>query len=82
MNELLKKIYNEILVYEKDIVTTNKTVDDVISNQIKPYEKKLPENEYEELKGLVFSAISIAEQAGFENGLQFTIKMLHTLFND
>ena len=80
MNELLKKIYNEILVYEKDIIATNKVVDNTVYELIKSYHQNLTAKEYDELKQLIFSAVSIAEQAGFENGVRFSIKIMHSLF--
>ena len=81
MNELLKKIYNEILVYEKDIASANKTVDHMVEHMLKPYKETLSESEYDDLKNLLYSAVSIAEQTGFENGVRFTLKALHALLN-
>lgn len=80
MNELLKKIYNEILVYEKDTVTTNQEADKAIYNLLKTYQKILTDDEYEKLKEIVFSVTSITEQAGFENGMRFAINVLFSLF--
>ena len=39
MCELLKKIYDEVLVYEKDIVNRNKNVDKTVKEWLKPYKK-------------------------------------------
>lgn len=82
MNDILKKIYNEILVYEKDIATTNQKADKAICKLLKTYQKNLTDDEYEKIKELVFSITSIAEQAGFENGIRFTIKLIYSLFKD
>lgn len=82
MNRLLKKIYDEVLVYEKDIVAANKAVDENVYDLIKSYSETLSDSEYNELKELLFSAVSTAEQAGFENGVRFTFKMLCSLLHD
>lgn len=82
MNRLLKKIYDEVLVYEKDVVSTNKAVDKTINDLIKSYNEELSASEYDELKELLFSAVSTAEHAGFENGVRFTLKMLSSLLHD
>ncbi len=82
MNDLLKKIYSEILIYEKDIITTNQKADEAIYKLLKTYQKSLTDDEYEKIKEITFSVTSIAEQAGFENGIRFTIKLIHSLFKD
>ena len=39
MNELLKKIYKEVLVYEHDVVKTNKHVDEEINQLVAQVDK-------------------------------------------
>lgn len=46
MCELLKKIYDEVLVYEKDIVNRNKNVDKTVKEWLKPYQKILSDHDY------------------------------------
>ena len=75
MCELLKKIYDEVLVYEKDIVNRNKNVDKTVKEWLKPYQKILSDQ-------MIFSVVSMAEQTGFENGVRFAVKMLYSLLND
>ena len=45
MNELLKKIYNDVLVYEHDVVKTNRQVDEEINQLVEPYTKQISDNE-------------------------------------
>lgn len=49
MNELLKKIYNDVLVYEHDVVKTNRQVDEEINQLVEPYTKQISDNEMEKL---------------------------------
>lgn len=81
MNNLLKKIYNDVLVYESDIVKINKHVDEEINQLVKPYTKQLSDKEMEKLNDLLSVAVMTAEQAGFENGVRFAVKLLYSLLN-
>ena len=81
MNNLLKKIYTDILVYESDVVKINKQVDEEINRLVKPYTKQLSDKEMEKLNDLLSVAVMTAEQAGFENGVRFAVKMLYSLLN-
>ena len=82
MNELLKKIYKEVLVYEHDVVKTNKQADEEIRQLIEPYTKKLSDGEQATLNDLLSMAVLTAEQAGFENGVRFAVKFLYSLLDD
>ena len=81
MNNLLEKIYTDILVYESDVVKINKQVDEEINRLVKPYTKQLSDKEMEKLNDLLSVAVMTAEQAGFENGVRFAVKMLYSLLN-
>ena len=81
MKELLKKIYDTVLVYEKDVVKNSKIVDEEIVMLMKPYEDKLSETELDELYNLLCSISLTAEQTGFEIGIKFAIKMLVSLLS-
>lgn len=82
MNELLRKIYNDVLVYEHDVVKINKQVDKEINQFIEPYKKQLQDNELEKLNDLLSTVTLTAEQAGFENGVRFIVKLLYSLLSD
>lgn len=82
MKDLLKKIYNDVLVYESDVVKINKQVDEEINRLVKPYTKQISDNEMEKLKEMLSMAVLTAEQAGFENGVRFAVKLLYSLLND
>lgn len=80
MNELLKKIYLDILMYEKDTVETNRQVEEELLSLTKPYQKRFTEREMEELEDTLASMAQTAELAGFENGVRFTLQLLHSVF--
>ncbi len=82
MNKLLKKIYNEVLIYERDIVKHNAQVDKEINSLIEPYINQISANELDKLKEMLSVIGLTAEQTGFENGVRFTLKMLYALLND
>ena len=76
MNDLFKKFYNSVLVYEKEVIKHSKVVDEEITQLMKPYEDKLNKEELDELYNLLCSVSLTAEQNGFELGVRLTIKML------
>lgn len=82
MNELLKKIYNNVLVYEEQVTKISKAVDDEINNLIEPHQTKLSATELEELKDLLSSTALVAEQTGFEIGMRFAIKLIVSMLAD
>lgn len=82
MIDLLKKIYEDTLVYEQDVAKTNIQADKEIDQLIEPYIKQLTTEEFEKLYTLISETTYIAELAGFENGVKFTVKLLHSLLSD
>lgn len=76
MNKLFKKIYQEVLVYEEDIVKGNHQVDKLLNDLTEPYKEQSTDDELEKLKELLSIMALTAEQTGFENGVKFTLKML------
>lgn len=82
MNELLKKIYNNVLVYEEQVINISKVVDDEINNLMEPHQNKLSATELEELKDLLSSTALVAEQTGFEIGMRFAIKLIVSMLAD
>lgn len=82
MNELFRKIYNDVLVYEHDVVKINKQVDKEINQFIELYKKQLQDDELEKLNDILSTVILTAEQAGFENGVRFAVKLLYSLLSN
>lgn len=82
MNDLLRKIYNNVLIYEDDVIKATKTVDDDINLLIEPYKDHLSSTELEELKNLLSSTALTAELTGFEIGVRFVIQMITSILSD
>lgn len=76
MNDLLKKIYSEILIYEEDIISINKSTDEKVAELTAPYQQKLSDDEMEQLKSLLYAISLSAEQTGFEVGVRFAVQLL------
>ena len=79
MTELWKKIYNNVLVYEKDVIANNKLVDEEVAALVMQYKEKLSADELEELKNLLSSVVLIAEQTSFETGVRYGMRMMHSV---
>lgn len=76
MKDLIEKIYSDVLVYEEEIVKTNREVDEEIRLLVEPYQNQLNQEELEELKGLLSSISLTAEKTGFKNGVRLMIRFL------
>ena len=79
---MILELNTEVLVYEHDVVRTNKQVDEEINQLVEPYTKQLTDNEMEKLKEMLSMVGLTAEQAGFENGVRFAVKFLYSLLNN
>lgn len=82
MNELLKKIYESVITYEKDTVEMGRRVDVEINKLIKPYAEQLTDKEMEQIKTLLYQTALTAEQEGFQLGIKYTLKILFNLLSD
>ncbi len=82
MKDLLTKIYNNILVYDNEVISINKAVDDEINQLIQSYKNNLSSYEVEELKDLLSSTALTAQQCGFKCGVQFIIKLICSSLTD
>lgn len=74
--DLLKKIYEEVLVNETKVKELRMVVDEKVKAVVQPYTVALTEEEQEELTHLLFSTSYVAEKAGFEVGVWFMFQLL------
>jgi len=82
MNELLKKIYEQVISNEEETIKAGKRVDEWINKLTENYTNQLNSNDMEILKDLMYSVALKAQQEGFQLGMQFTIKIMQELFAD
>lgn len=82
MDELIKKIYVEIISYEKDVLKAGAELDKEVVDLIKPYQEELDEKSLEIVKTLMYQAILVAEQTGFWLGIKFAVKFIMKILSD
>jgi len=76
---MLKEIYQEIVKNRQDTVEREGLVDDLIDQLAKPYKEQLSDRDMETLKDLLSAVALAGEEAGFEIGAKFTLKLLREL---
>lgn len=81
MNELLKKIYEEVICYEEDMMAAGKQVETEINKLIEPYTDQMNESTLETVKTLLYQTSFSAEQTGFWLGVKYTIKLLSEILS-
>ena len=79
MSDLLKKIYEDVLVNEDEVKELRKEIDEAVKNCVLPYKVVLSGREQEELSHLLFSTSYTAEKVGFEIGVWFMFKLLSSV---
>lgn len=79
MNEILQKIYDNIVCYEREAVEAGWRIDGEIKNLIHPYEEKMDAEELDELKSIMSQMALTAEHEGFQIGVAFAIRLLAAL---
>lgn len=82
MNELLKRIFTEIISKEDDCFKTEKYIDTKIQEIVGNYADKLSADELEELRGLLYHVALISEKEGFVLGMKYLLKMELSLLSD
>ena len=78
---MLNEIYREIIKNQHDTVRREGQVDDLIDQLVKPYEGKISSQDVDTLKDLLSTIALAGEEAGFEVGAKFAIKLLRELTN-
>ena len=82
MDDLLSKIYKDILVYDKDTVQLNKAMNEEVLSLLVEYKEQLTNVEQDTAKEILYAVVPIAEQTGFKIGMRFAWKLLLTLLSD
>ena len=76
MEELLSKIYDRIVIYEKDCISLGTEFDQKVAEKLEPMKESISEDELEKLKELIYWAAFLEEKDGFRLGVRFTLKLL------
>ncbi len=81
MNELFRKIYDEVISREPDALEARKRIEMKVQTLVEPYQDRLTDSEMETLKDLMYSIAPVAEQEGVQLGIQFAFKILLELLS-
>ena len=76
---MLKEIYREIVKQKHDTVRREGQVDDLINQVTEPYKDQLSDRDMETLKDLLSAVALAGEEAGFEIGARFIVRLLREL---
>lgn len=80
--DLLRKIYDTVICYERDTIEMCKRVDEEILDLIEPYKGELSDDDFDRIKDLMGCISVTAEREGFLLGVKYTLKTLYALMND
>lgn len=76
---MLKEIYREIIKNQHDTVKREGQVDDLIDQVTEPYKDQLSDRDMETLKDILAAVALAGEEAGFQIGARFAIRLLREL---
>lgn len=75
MDKFLKKIFDDIISYEKDFIKMDAIVNREIEKHTAEYQEKMNREEMEELKNLLYEITKISEREGFFLGIRYAVRV-------
>lgn len=78
MENLYGKIFDDVMVNEKETRKCCKAADGEIFRIMDKFKNRFDEDELEELKDDLFSVSLAAEKAGFELGVKFLFRLMNS----
>lgn len=82
MSDLLKKIYEEMVVYSDWNYETNHQLEHEVESMIAPYTNELAGKEKEVLEDVFFDVCAKGKYVGFTLGMKCCSKLILELFSD
>lgn len=82
MNDLLKRIFTDVVSQEEDSIKADKYMDAEVQKIVDNYKEKLNADELEELRGLLYQVALIAKQEGFVLGMKYLFKIAVPFLKD
>ena len=76
MEELLSKIYERIVFYEKDCISLGTEFDRKLAKKLAALKGSISDDEMERLRELICWGALLEEKNGFRLGVRFTLKSL------
>lgn len=78
-DDLLKKIYEEVIVYEAEAVNIRRGIEDEVKNLMTSYASKLDGKEKEAFEDMCYKISYFAEFGGFRLGMKYAVQILMEL---
>ena len=78
-DDLLKKIYEEVIVYEAEAVNIRRGIEDEVKNLMTSYPSKLDRKEKEAFEDRCYNISYFAEFGGFRLGMKYAVQILMEL---
>jgi hypothetical protein len=82
MDDVIWKIYNNIVREDRAAVELVKKTDDEISKELACYKNVLSVEEYERLKDLLYRTVDCGRQEGFRLGMRYAYKIALSSFEN
>lgn len=77
MNDnLLKKIYEDVIVYEAEAIDIKRSIEAEVKNIMMPYVSKMDGKEKESFEDMCYDISYSAELGGFRLGIKYAAKVL------
>ena len=76
MEKLLSKIYDKVVVYEKDSIELNKEYEQIIAEILEPLKERMTDLELEDIKERMYDISYQTERYGFMLGVRFMLGLL------
>lgn len=82
MDKLLRKIFEEILYYEKEGIEADRRINQEFAGRTEEYADRLTKEDYEKLKSLLCHISLMAQEEGFLLGMKYMWKLFKLLDMD
>lgn len=76
MKDLLRKIYESVLVHETDIFNMEKYINNEMENYIEPLKERFSEDELDIIRDCIYTTALLSETESFKMGMKYGMKMI------
>ncbi len=81
-DDLLKKIFESVIVYENEAISTSHRIDDKVRSRIKPYVCQMGEEERERFENMCNDISYFSKLGGFCLGVKYAVKILAEILKE
>ena len=76
MQDLIGKMYDNIVATSDDSIALGKRLDEVVEETIAPLHETMGEDEVETIKEMIYEILYVAEKDGFRLGVYTALKFM------